>query len=142
MNPEDLIRELRFSVSKSTGAGGQHLNKVQTKVELRFDIAGSKKLSEEEKELLILRFKRKISQEGILIITNQESRSQHSNKEAVINTFIEMVEKAMRPSKIRKKVQPLQADKEERLEKKRQVSLKKAARKKPDIASIDNIESI
>ena len=124
--------ELRFTASRSSGPGGQHVNKTSTKVELRFNIPNSAFFTEEEKEILLNKLKNKINSEGELIIVSQESRSQLKNKETVLAKFYELLEKALTPEKERKPTKPTQASKEKRLETKRIQSKKKEQRKAPD----------
>jgi ribosome-associated protein len=139
MISESIIRELQFNFARSSGSGGQHVNKVQTKVELRFDIPNSSALSDSEKSILLEGLKNRVSQDGILILTNQESRSQSANKEAVTKYLVELIEAALKPRKKRKKVVQLVAESETRLSKKKQLAEKKDFRKK--VEAIDNDES-
>lgn len=125
--------ELQFSASRSSGPGGQHVNKVNTKVELRFNISESPLLTEEEKTILLQKLKNKINKDGELIIVSQEDRSQYKNKEAAIEKFLDMLKKALTPIKKRRPSRPTRASKEKRLEGKKLVSVKKIQRKKPDI---------
>ncbi len=90
-----LIKELSFKAVRSSGAGGQHVNKVSSKVELTFDVENSEGLSIEEKELLKLKLSSKLSNENVLIISCDESRSQHKNKELVIEQFLELIKKSL-----------------------------------------------
>ena len=125
-------RELVFTSSRSSGPGGQHVNKVSTKVELRFHIPNSGLLNDEEKDILLIKLKNKINSEGELIIVSQDERSQLKNKEKVIEKFYELLQKALIPPKKRKPTKPSQASKEKRLEKKRIIANKKEKRKPPD----------
>jgi len=124
-------RELVFSASRSSGPGGQHVNKTSTKVELRFNIPNSVLFTNEEKEILLDKLKNKINSEGELIIVSQESRSQLKNKETALIKFYELIEKALTPEKKRKPIKLTQAAKEKRLEAKRIQSKKKEQRKAP-----------
>jgi len=125
-------RELVFTTSRSSGPGGQHVNKVSTKVELRFHIPNSVLLNDEEKDVLLLKLKNKINSKGELIIVSQDERSQFKNKEKAIEKFYELLQKALTPPKKRKPTKPTQASKEKRLEKKRIIADKKEKRKPPD----------
>ena len=133
INRENFEPELLFSASRSSGPGGQHVNKVNTKIELRFHIPSSVLLSEEEKEILLQKLKNKINKDGELIIVSQENRSQLKNKEAAIEKFLDMLKKALTPTKKRKPSRPTRASLEKRLDKKKLVSEKKSQRKKPDV---------
>ena len=129
LNGRDFSGELVFTASRSSGPGGQNINKVSTKVELRFDIPGSNLLTDEEKERLQFLLKNKINSEGILIIVAQSERSQLKNKEKTIIKFYALLKKALAPKKERKPSKPSLDAKEKRLEEKRIVSEKKTRRK-------------
>ena len=130
---EQFEREILFSASRSSGPGGQNVNKVNTKVELRFHIPNSELISKEEKVLLLQKLKNKINKDGELIIVSQEERSQFKNKEAAIEKFINILKEALTPIKKRIATIPSKASKEKRLDEKKLVSEKKSQRKKPDI---------
>ena len=106
------------------------MNKVETKVELRFDLANSLALDEAEKHLAATRLENRLTKDGILIITNQTTRSQLDNKEAATEEFFRLLEWATTPPKKRKKVKPLTANREVRLSRKRLHSEKKSMRQK------------
>lgn len=133
MNKESLYKELQFKAVRSSGAGGQHVNKVSSKVELFFDIHNSQSLSLEEKDRLLKNLANRISKEGILKLSSSESRSQHYNKERVIELFFEFIEKGLIVPKKRKPTKISRAQKQKRLENKQKHSSKKSLRKKPDI---------
>lgn len=128
-----LLPELTFTTSRSSGPGGQHINKVSTKVELRFNILKSEVLSDELKILLIQKLKSKITSLGDLIITSQATRSQLKNKETTIEKFSLILEKALTSPKKRKPTKPSRAAKEKRIESKRKLSEKKDKRRPPEI---------
>ena len=130
MNLEQLRQELTFKTARSSGPGGQNVNKVETKVELRFDVSNSRILDETEKQMVLTNLTNRINADGVLLLTNQTSRSQLDNKEAVIAEFFRLIELATTPPKKRKKVKPLTADREKRLSIKKQVSEKKSLRSK------------
>jgi ribosome-associated protein len=135
MNIRDrnLQDEFVFQASRSGGAGGQHVNKVSTKVELRFHIANSALLSEEEKAIIFDRLINKINNLGELIIVSQTFRSQLKNKENVIEKFYRLIEKALTPRIKRIGTKPTRASVEKRLESKRVQAAIKAARKGVDL---------
>lgn len=115
----DLSAEFQFLTSRSSGPGGQNVNKVNSKVELRFDIQNSSLLSDEQKEILLVKLSAKISSEGILSIISQRHRSQLSNKEDAISKFNILISKALKPVKRRKSTRPTKGSVEKRLTGKR-----------------------
>ncbi|MCK5638210.1 MAG: aminoacyl-tRNA hydrolase, partial [Flavobacteriaceae bacterium] len=98
MNTDMLLKELNFKAVRSSGPGGQHANKVSSKIQLMFDVENSASFSEEEKDLLLKKLKSKLTKENILILTSEESRSQHKNKEIVIEKFHESIKQALHVS--------------------------------------------
>ncbi|MEX0314600.1 MAG: alternative ribosome rescue aminoacyl-tRNA hydrolase ArfB [Allomuricauda sp.] len=132
LNKAQIHKELQFKAIRSSGAGGQHVNKVSSKVELTFDVTASQGLSSTEKERIAAKLAPKLSKDGLLIIQCDESRSQHKNKEIVITRFFELVKKALEVVKKRKPTKPSKAAVEKRLKSKKMDSDKKASRKKPD----------
>ena len=127
---KSLEQECVFTASRSSGAGGQNVNKVNSKVSLRFDVRNSLILNEEEKETVLSKLASKITGEGIIIITAQTHRSQVQNKEEVILKFHHLITKAFTSKKIRKVSRPSKAAIKKRLDEKRQQSEKKKWRKK------------
>jgi ribosome-associated protein len=126
----DFSGELTFTASRSSGPGGQNVNKVSTKVELRFNIGQSKVLTEEEKELIREKAAKKINQEDELIIVCQSERTQLKNREKTIEKFYALLEKALIPKKKRKPTKVPQEMTEKRLELKRLRAEKKELRKR------------
>lgn len=98
---EGLKKEISFRTSRSSGAGGQHVNKVSTRVELLFDVEGSSVLSEEEKVIIKDKLTARISKDGILTVACEETRSQSRNKEIAFEKFIGLIEDALKPLKKR-----------------------------------------
>ncbi|MCX6267530.1 MAG: alternative ribosome rescue aminoacyl-tRNA hydrolase ArfB [Bacteroidetes bacterium] len=129
MDDRDFIGEMHFSASRSRGPGGQNVNKVSTKMELRFHVASSALLSEEEKILVEDKLASRINAAGELVLVSQSERSQLQNKDKVIEKFYALLTRALTPRKKRKPTRPSRASKEERLEVKRQQSEKKERRK-------------
>ncbi len=127
----DFTPELHFSASRSSGPGGQHVNKVSTKMELRFHVALSVLLSEEEKMLIMEKLASRINIAGELVLVSQTERSQLQNKEKVTEKFYTLIARALTPRKKRRPTRPSMASKEERLDLKRQQSEKKERRKRP-----------
>lgn len=133
MNPEDLLLELNFKAVRSGGSGGQHVNKVSSKVVLFFNVSESEVLSEEEKEILIKNLKPKLTKDNVLVLNCDESRSQHQNKELVIKRFLALIEEALKPQKSRIPTKTPKSVDRKRLDEKRKQSQLKAGRKKPNI---------
>ncbi len=130
MNKEQLLKELNFKAVRSSGAGGQHVNKVSSKVELSFTIEDSLGLSDKEKALLLKNLTNRLSKENILILSSQESRSQHRNKELVTERFFNLLAQALVVPKVRKATKPKKAAIAKRLDEKKRLSDKKESRKK------------
>ena len=133
MNSEKIIKELKFKAVRSSGAGGQHVNKVSSKVELFFDLQNSFALSLEEKELLLKNLKSKLTKDAIFLLQCDESRSQHKNKELVIDRFIQLITNGLKVAKKRKATKPSKSSIKKRLEKKKKHAYKKAFRRKPEL---------
>jgi len=133
MNKEHIHKELLFKASRSSGPGGQHVNKTSSKVELSFDIVNSQSLTQQEKEILLVNLSSRITKEGILQLSSSESRSQHLNKEKVIKRFFEVLKKGLIVPKERKEIKPSKAQKQKRLQQKQHQSDKKRLRRKPDV---------
>jgi ribosome-associated protein len=128
-----LISELHFKAIRSSGAGGQHVNKTASKVELTFNLKDTLIFNEEEKKLLITRLTSRLSKEYVLILQCGESRSQHKNKALVIERFLEIIKKALIIQKKRKATRIPKSVKLKRLSKKKQNAEKKTSRKPPKI---------
>lgn len=128
-----MIQELKFKAVRSSGAGGQHVNKVSTKIELTFNLADSQALSEQEKNRIIDKLGNRFTKEGLFLMQCDETRSQHKNKELAIKRFLETMETALIVPKKRRKTKPKRAAVEKRLKSKQKISEKKAGRKKPDM---------
>ncbi len=124
-----ILKELRFKASRSSGSGGQNVNKVSTKIELRFDIDNSLLLTDNEKDRVKAKLKNRISSENILIISSDSERTQLRNKKKTIEIFFDLLEKALRKPKKRIKTKPTKASKEKRLKEKKIQSEKKQLRK-------------
>ena len=133
MNSKDIINELSFKAIRSSGAGGQHVNKTSSKIELTFNLENSNALSKKEKERLKEKLSSKLTNENVLILFCEETRSQHRNKEIAIKRFLEIIKKGLTKPKIRKETKPSKASIQKRLEKKQNNSIKKTLRKKPNL---------
>ena len=122
--------EIEFQFSRSSGKGGQNVNKVETKVEIRFNIDRSKAFSEEEKEKIKEALASKINQEGDLIIRSEEERSQLKNRRMALEKLNEIIREALKPREERIPTKVPQASKAERLKEKKLISEKKKLRQK------------
>ena len=133
MNKETIYKELHFKAVRSSGAGGQHVNKVSSKVELYFDLASSEAFNEKEKQLLLKNLSNRINKEGVLKIYSSESRSQHTNKEKVVKRLFKIIEKGLIVPKKRRPTKMSKAQKIKRLDNKTKHATKKILRKKPTL---------
>jgi ribosome-associated protein len=124
-----FINELDISASRSSGPGGQNVNKVNTKVTVRFNIMASEILNQYEKELIIHRLEGQLTSKYELIVSNQQYRSQLQNKLAAIEQVYLILRKALQPIKKRIKTKRTKASVEKRLSNKKIQSLKKANRR-------------
>ncbi len=132
MNKDNIIQELQFKAVRSSGAGGQHVNKVSTKIELVFDVCNSKSLDGAEKEKVYLKLKNRLTKDRVLLLQCDESRSQFKNKELAIKRFLKFIEYALKEPKKRKATKPTKSAIEKRLKGKKKAAEKKVNRNKPD----------
>ena len=134
MNPEELKsrnleNEFNFSMSRSSGPGGQNINKLNTKVELRFSILNTLHFTETEKDLISEKLKKKINKEGELILISQSERTQLMNKKAVTEKFYNIISKALTVRVKRRSTRPTLSSVIKRLEGKRNLGYRKKLRK-------------
>lgn len=132
MNQEILKRELRFKAVRSSGAGGQNVNKVSTKVLLTWDLSKTTGLGEEEKAMLSARLKNRLTKEGILLLETDATRSQLKNKEIVVERFFDLIIQNLIKNKVRRKTVIPKGVQLRRKEHKKILSVKKTLRKRPD----------
>ncbi len=120
--------ELDFTPSLSSGPGGQNVNKVSSRVTLRFDVVGSPSLSPDQKDLVMRRLTTRIGKDGVLRVISQQTRSQVENKELAIERFTELLRGALKKVPVRKKTRVTMRAKLRRLEEKKQRGLLKSRR--------------
>lgn len=133
----DFSTEFSFRTSRSSGPGGQNVNKVESRVSLLFDVNGSRLLSRDQKSLIYEKLATRISKEGLLTVVAQKERSQSANKELVIARFYELLERALAKPKKRVPTRMSKSHKARIQKKKRQHSEKKASRRKDWRSSVD-----
>lgn len=133
MENDKLIKELSFKATRSSGAGGQHVNKVSSKIELTFDIQNSQILSENQKQRLIKNLESRLTKENVLMLFCDESRSQHKNKEIVTKRFLKIISYGLKIPKKRKPTKISRSANRKRLERKKIQAYKKAIRRKPTL---------
>ena len=132
MDAQKIISELNFKAVRSSGAGGQNVNKVSSKVVLNFDLKNSQALSEEEKLLLETKIASRLSSENILILNCDEDRSQLKNKTIVTKRFLEIITNGLKVPKIRKATKIPKSVIRKRIKDKKNISEIKQSRRKPD----------
>lgn len=133
MDIEALKSELNYKYVRSSGSGGQNVNKVASKAELYFDLNNSQALDDTEKQKLQEALSNRLNKENILILACDESRSQFRNKALVIQRFLELIEDGLKEEKERIPTKTPKAVKKKRLVNKRKNAEKKANRKPPEI---------
>jgi ribosome-associated protein len=126
---DHFLSELQVQTSRSSGPGGQNVNKVESRVELRWHVASSLLLTEEQKQTLLQKFEKQLTSEGYLLITAQEDRSQLRNKEIALQKFHDLLKRALHKPKARKPTKPSKGAVRKRLEAKKKHSEKKANRR-------------
>jgi ribosome-associated protein len=127
-----LYKELIFSASRSGGPGGQNVNKVNSKITLKFDVVHSQILSEEEKQVILQKLGSQLTKDGVLLLTAQDNRSQLENKGTVIGKLEKLLASAFKKEKVRKPTKPSKAAVQKRIVGKKRLSEKKQWRQKPE----------
>jgi ribosome-associated protein len=128
-----IAAELTFRTSRSSGSGGQHVNKVSTKVELIFDLVASKAIGPEQRLLLQNTYANRLTKEGLFILSCDETRSQLRNKQKVTKRFFDLLEIGIQPPVQRKVTKVPKGVKKKRLETKKRRSEIKQYRRKPPV---------
>ncbi len=132
MDKTQLQSELQYKAVRSSGAGGQNVNKVSSKVVLSFDLKNTQGLNDHEKELALVQLHSRLTTEGILNLNCDEDRSQLRNKELVTKRFFEMIKNALVVPKERKPTKVPKAVIRKRIKDKKSLSEVKKNRRKPD----------
>ncbi len=133
MDQEKILSELTFKAVRSSGPGGQNVNKVSSKVVLGFDLKNSLAITDDEKARLLDKLASKLTNENVLILNCDEDRSQLKNKEIVIKRFLEIIKKGLHVPKPRKPTKTPRSVIERRLKDKSSTADVKINRKKPDL---------
>ncbi|GAB5525511.1 MAG: alternative ribosome rescue aminoacyl-tRNA hydrolase ArfB [Roseivirga sp.] len=129
----DYLPELTFTTSRSSGPGGQHVNKLETRVTLRFKLSDSYVLTEEEKAHLAIKWASRLTKDGFFVVHSEKHRTQLRNKEDAIGKFRKAIVKAFTIPKPRKATKPSKASVRRRIEGKKKLSEKKNRRKPPEL---------
>lgn len=132
METSKIISELQFKAVRSSGAGGQNVNKVSSKVVLTFDLKNSQSLTEEEKALLETKLSSRLTSEQILILNCDEDRSQFKNKAIVTKRFLDIITAGLHIQKIRKPTKIPKSVIRKRIKDKKNISEIKKTRRKPE----------
>ncbi|WP_286914500.1 alternative ribosome rescue aminoacyl-tRNA hydrolase ArfB [Flavobacterium sp. UBA4197] len=133
MEKEKLIAELRYKAVRSSGAGGQNVNKVSSKIQLTFDVSNSSALTDEEKSKVLEKLAARLTKEGVLLLNCDENRSQLKNKEIVTKRFLSLIQESLWVDKERKATKIPHSVIKKRIQSKRNLSQKKDFRKKPKL---------
>ena len=124
--------ELEFRASRSSGPGGQGVNTTSSRIELRWDVAGSRAPDAAQRELLLARLSHRLTEDGVLILHGSEHRSQHRNREAVIARLRTIVGEAILPPTPRRATRPTRASIRRRIDEKRARARTKGLRRPPE----------
>jgi len=116
---ECLIREVEYRTSRSSGPGGQHVNKTESRVELLWSPQESDCLSEAQKLMVAGRLGNRITDEGVLILVSEKYRSQHRNRADVIERFLDLIQTSLVPVKKRRPTRPTRSSVEKRIKSKK-----------------------
>ncbi len=126
---KDFSKELNFKTSRSSGAGGQNVNKVETAVTVTWKVSDSEFFNDRQKEVISEKLKNRINLEGVLFLSVSESRTQLQNKKIAVEKILDLVDKALIIPKFRAKTKPTRSSVEKRIQQKKQNSDKKENRR-------------
>jgi ribosome-associated protein len=126
--PDD---ELTFVTSRSSGPGGQNVNKLETRVTLLFDVAGSPSLTDEQRQRIADRLSGRINKDGVLRVASQRHRTQAANRQAAVERFVELIGEALARRRRRRPTRPSRAAERRRIEQKKRRGELKRRRRKP-----------
>jgi len=124
------VEELSFSASRGGGPGGQHVNKVASRITLRFDVANSPSLSDDQRRTLLEKLSSRLTRDGVLLLSSHESRSQVANREEVVRRFAQLLREGLLRPKRRRPTRPTRGSRERRIESKKRRSGVKRGRGK------------
>ena len=133
VTPQCAVRrsEIAFRTSRSGGPGGQHVNKVETRVELLFDVRRSPSLSDDQRERIVEKLSTRIDARGVIHVVASASRSQSENKERALETFVALLRDALKVRPVRKRTRPSASARERRLLQKKRRQQAKLMRRRP-----------
>ncbi len=130
---ECLIREVEFRTSRSSGPGGQHVNKTESRVELLWSPQDSDCLNEAQKKMITSRLRSRITGDGVLIMASEKYRSQYRNKAEVTQRFLDLIQASLVPVKKRRPTKPTRSSVEKRIRSKKiRGDIKRTRRKGPE----------
>ncbi|MEN8157211.1 MAG: alternative ribosome rescue aminoacyl-tRNA hydrolase ArfB [Bacteroidota bacterium] len=133
MNRDCFLKEVSYRTSRSSGPGGQHVNKTESRVELIWNPGESVCLDERQKEMVSLRLRSRLTDRGSLIMASEKYRSQHRNREEVTERFLQLVTASLIPQKKRHPTRPTRSSREKRIKQKKiRGEIKRTRRNRPE----------